>query len=141
MTIDNGFKIDHPDVFVPWDIEEKQLMKLFNGQRLVNVSTGYYTIDSESLNGLKCTIGFHFEPRKSGLLKELEFFRANYTDQVKSYEEFQRHFEQAFGRPTQTSVGTEGFNDHSWVFAKVSIFHFVFDRFGPEEHMRIKRTV
>jgi len=141
MNIDKGFKIDQPDIFVPWDINEQQLIKLFAGQKLTNVTNGYHTADCESLGGLKCKIGFHFEPLKNGLLNELEFFRTDYSDQRKSYEEFQNFFEQIFGRPTQTRMGTEGFQDHLWNIDGVQIYHTIYDRFGPEEHMTIKRTV
>lgn len=140
MTIDKGFKIDQPDIFVPWDIDEKQLTDLFKGQKLINITTGYYTTDSESLDGLKCKLGFHFEPRKNGRLNELEFFRTNYDDLSKSYEEFQKHFVGQFGKPTKTSLGDEGFEIHHWDFDGVNIMHFIIDRFGPEEHMRIKRV-
>lgn len=138
MTINKGFKLDQPDIFIPWDIDEIQLKELFKGQKLTSVTAGYYTTESELLGGLICKIGFHFEPRTNGRLKELEFFRANYSDQMQSYDEFQRHFELTFGKPTRTNMGSEGFEDHSWNFDKVQIMHFIFDRFGPEEHMRIK---
>lgn len=140
MTIDKGFKIDQPDIFVPWDIDEKQLTDLFKGKNLHNVTTGYYVTDSESLDGLKCKIGFHFEPRKNGRLQELEFFRTNYNDLSKSYKEFQDFFTRKFGKPTKSTPGDEGFEIHQWDLKGVNIGHFVIDRFGPEEHMRIKRT-
>jgi hypothetical protein len=30
----------------------------------------------------------------------------------------------------------EGFNNYEWRINDVQIVHYVFDRFGPEEHMR-----
>lgn len=84
-------------------------------------------------------LGFHFEPRKNGILKELEFFRTDYSNQQKSFDDFQSHFEKSFGKPTSSTKGNEGFNNYEWNFNEVQIVHFVFDRFGPEEHMRIKK--
>ena len=138
MEIEKGFKIDLPNIFVSWNINEKELTELFAENELKNVTTGYYTFPCESLNGLKCIIGFHFEPRKNGVLSELEFFRTDYSNQKKSFDDFQSHFEKIFGNPTEKSKGNEGFDNYEWSINGIRISHYVFDRFGPEEHMRIK---
>ena len=52
MDIDKGFQIDRPNIFVPWDIDEKTLKDLFKGHELKHVTTGYYTIN--------CTGAFQF---------------------------------------------------------------------------------
>jgi hypothetical protein len=137
MNIDLGFQIDIPNVFIPWGITESELKKLL-GSVLRHVTAGYYTITCESLGGMKHELGFHFEPRKNGKLNELEFFRRSYGDQVASYKEFQTHFEAVFGNPSRTQKGNEGFLLDQWNFEKTTIVHYVFDRFGSEEHMRIK---
>lgn len=139
MNIDLGFQIEIPNVFIPWGIDELELKELL-GSMLRYVTTGYYTITCESLGGMKHELGFHFEPRKNGKLNELEFFRKSYDDQEASYKEFQNHFETAFGKPTYTQKGDEGFLSHQWNLKGTTIVHYVYDRFGPEEHMRIKRT-
>lgn len=139
MEISKGFQIDNPKTFVPWNIDENKLIELFNDQKLKHVTTGYYTTSCDSLNGLTCMLGFHFEPRMNGKLKELEFFRLYYSDQKKSFNEFQRYFVGGFGNPTKTSKGSEGFNNYEWILNDIVIVHFIFDRFGPEEHMRIKK--
>ncbi len=54
MDINKGFQIDSPKIFVPWDVEEKELTDLFNGHELKHVTTGYYTTSCTSLNGLTC---------------------------------------------------------------------------------------
>lgn len=84
-------------------------------------------------------LGFHFIPRDGDRLEELEFMRRSYADQRGSYEEFQRHFEAAFGPPHRSSAGSEGFARHEWRVPAAEIVHYVIDRFGPEEHMRIRR--
>ena len=140
MNIQEGFKIDEPDTFIPWDIDELTLTQKLNGHDFKHVTTGYYTTQCKSLNGLSCMLGFHFEPRKNGILNELEFFRTDYSDQEKSFNDFQSHFEKEFGKPTLESNGNEGFKNYTWIFDSVKIVHYVFDRFGPEEHMRIKKN-
>jgi len=139
MEIGKGFQIDNPEIFIPWDISERELTDLFNGHELKHVTTGYYTTACTSLKGLNCMLGFHFDPRSNGRLNELEFFRTNYDDQKKSFDEFQTHFLTAFGQPTNSTKGNEGFTNYEWQFGNVQIVHYVFDRFGPEEHMRIKK--
>lgn len=139
MNIQEGYKIDEPDIFIPWDIDEQTLTQKLKAHDFKHVTTGYYTISSKSLDGLNCMIGFHFEPRKNGFLNELEFFRTNYNDQEKSFSDFQSHFEAEFGKPTSESNGNGGFKNYTWNLENVQIVHYVFDRFGLEEHMRIKR--
>ncbi len=139
MDINSGFQIEQPNIFVPWKIDEKTFIDLFNGKDLKHITTGYYTIKCKSLNSLNCMIGFHFEPRKNGKLNELEFFRTNYDNQQKSFDEFQYSFTNAFGQPTSITKGDEGFNNYQWRLNDVQIVHYIFDRFGPEEHMRIKK--
>ncbi len=138
MDISKGFQIDNPNILVSWDIDEKILIDLFQGNKLKHVTTGYYTTNCTSLNGLNCMIGFHFEPRKNGKLKELEFFRESYSNQQESFDNFQTHFENSFGKPNNSSKGNDGFNNYSWRINNIQIFHYVYDRFGSEEHMGIK---
>jgi hypothetical protein len=121
-------------------IDEKELTELFNEHPLKHVTTGYYTTNCTSLTGLSCMLGFHFDPRWNGRLNELEFFRTNYDDQRKSFNEFQEYFEKTFGKPNESAKGTEGFDSYAWKIEDVQIVHYVFDRFGPEEHMRIMKT-
>jgi hypothetical protein len=83
-------------------------------------------------------IGFHFEPQ-NGQLNELEFFRMKYDNQQKSLTNF-KFFHIRFGQPTSATKENEGFNNYEWRINDVQIVHYVFDRFGPEEHMRIKKS-
>lgn len=138
MNINDGFQIDVPPVFVPWGVTEAELIRLLGEYGLHKVTSGYHTLSCVSLDGLTCEIGLHFTPRSLGLLRELEFFRRAYPDQVASFEEFQRDFEVAYGKPTRSTSGSEGFPYHEWRLGKVKIEHYVFDRFGPEEHMRVR---
>ena len=137
MNISEGFSVNSPSIFVPWGINSTELTKLFEGHSLRKVTRGYYTIDCEPLTDLHCCLGFHLRPSDS--LIELEFFRRDYSDQKKSFDEFQSHFENEFGPPTKSEQGNEGFSFYSWCLEAVEIVHFVYDRFGPEEHMRIKK--
>jgi hypothetical protein len=65
---------------------------------------GYWVASVQVLGALQCKIGFHFHGTPA-MLNELEFFRDSYADQRASFDEFQRYFEKAFGRPVSKSHG------------------------------------
>lgn len=140
MKIEEGFKINEPDVFIPWNIKEKALSRKLKKYGLRKVGSGYYTIACEPLIGLRCMLGFHFELTKNGILEYLEFFRKDYSDIKKSFENFQFHFEKTFGKPTSERDGDEGYKNYEWDLDTVQISHYVYDRFGPEEHMLLEKT-
>ncbi len=140
MDLREGFQLDDPLVFVPWTVTDAGLRRLLWERGLRRVTTGYYVLsDCLSLGGLRCELGFHFVPRGGDRLDELEFFRRAYPDQAASFREFQECFERAFGPPTATRPGDEGFPSHEWAVPGARIVHYVIERFGPEEHMRIQR--
>ncbi|NOT09661.1 MAG: hypothetical protein HOP28_15825 [Gemmatimonadales bacterium] len=138
MDLSDGFRIDEPPVMVPWSVSENELGHLF-GPVLRHVTAKYWTARVRVLGGLECNLGFHFRGNR-GQLSELEFFRDSYDDQAESFTGFQRHFEAAFGAPTETQPGTEGFPSYRWLVPGAEIIHLIVDRFGPEEHMRIRRS-
>ena len=140
QKIETGFWIDEPNIFVPWNISEQELETLLGKQGLKRVTDGYYTIACTTPGGQKHLLGFHFRPQKGGRLRELEFFRDAYADLKKSYEDFQKHFEGEFGPPNSAEKSEDSFDRYVWRLGKIKIEHYVLDRFGPEEHMRIRFT-
>lgn len=139
-TLREGFQIEEPSVFVPWDVTEQQLRELLEPHGLRKVTFGYFTLSCRSLGGLSHELGFHFIPRNSDHLTELEFFRAKPTVELHhSFDEFQHHLELTFGPPTRSVPGQAGFTEHRWQLPGATIVHYVVDRFGPEEHVRIIR--
>jgi len=139
MDISKGFQIEQPPVFVPWNIHEKELLDLFPEHALRYITHGYYTTSCISLGGLSHELGFHFHPRDGGVLIEFEFFRRTYPDQAASYAEFQRHLESTFGAPTVSAPGSEGLPSCTWRLPGAELVHFIYDRFGPEEHVRLRK--
>jgi len=139
VKIAAGLTIDDPPATVKWGTSESELQALL-GPVLRHVTKGYWTAHVQVFGGLRCSLGFHFD-RERDALEELEFFRDSYSDQKESFDEFQRFFEATFGPPTTTEDGTEGFANYVWSIGPIEIVHYVFDRFGPEEHMRIRRRL
>jgi hypothetical protein len=140
QDIERGFHVEQPPLFIPWGIREAVLRKML-GPPAKLVTPGYVTCACTSLGGLSHQLGFHFLPRPDGLLAELEFFRRSYPDQRASFDEFQRHLERTFGAPTRSLAGTMEFPSMEWEFGSVLVKHLVFDRFGPEEHVRILKRL
>jgi len=140
MDLSKGFQIEQPDVFVPWNITEDRFQEAFRSLDLRRVTDGYLVAHCTSLGGLSHELGFHFYPRGSGRLSELEFFCVSNIDLSVSYQQLQRHLENTFGPATVTAPGQDGYLSHTWSFAGAEIVHFVQERFGPEEHVRIRRS-
>ena len=138
MDLRQGFEIERPAISISWGISEAELQELLAKTPPRRVTRRYFTLPVTVLGGLQCMLGFHF--RDPGHLSELEFFRTAYPDQAASFDEFQQHFESSFGKPSRATDGDEGFPNYEWRLPGATIHHYVFDRFGPEEHMRIRRA-
>jgi hypothetical protein len=169
MNITIGYQIDQPGVFIPWDIDQKGLQDLLGEYGLKRITEGYYSISCVSLGDLHHRLGFHFEIapdakkieelkkfansvgtiertigpnfnlKREGKLRELDFFREAYPNLKDSYDNFQIHFEKAFGKPSFTKKRNADFPNYEWKFKDVSISHYVLDRFGSEEHLSITK--
>lgn len=138
MEIEKGFQIEYPNAFVPWGIKESEFLAVLAPLLPRRVVDGYYTIFCKSLGGLDHELGFHFEPKIGGRLAELEFFNCRSQSIGDSFSRFQRHLENTFGPPNSvaTKDGREWFQ---WVFGETVITHYMQDRFGPEEYLRLRR--
>lgn len=138
--ITKGLKIDNPDIFIPWGINGGKLERLFTGYPLKFIIKGYYTCPVTLFESLSCILGLHLD---YGVLNYLEFFREQ-TDLLSrsisdSYNDFQRNFENIFGKPHDSHMGYEGYETHIWVFNNVTISHSVYERFVISEYMSIRK--
>ncbi len=136
MNIADGLAIDNSRTVIPWGITPKRLAGLTGPDALTEVSRDFYVTDCSVLAGLEVTLGFRF---RGGKLKEIELFRRLAIPLPESYAEFQRHLESVFGPPDSVTKGNCGFKDCEWRIRGVKVWHTVFERFGPEEHVRITR--
>ena len=142
VDLSEGFQIEDPALFVPWGIGEDELLDLLPMEPH-HVTSGYYVIDCTSLSGSKHALGFHFRSDPSKL-KELEFFRRSnptYPDLRPSFEDFQRHLRAPpLGRRQANRREARACPIFRWKVNEATIDHYVFDRFGPEEYVRITRS-
>jgi hypothetical protein len=139
QDLEDGFHLEEPALFVPWTIREGSLLSLL-GAAARRVTAGYVTCPCRTLSGLSCQVGFHFSPRASGILSELEFFRLKHTEEKASFDEFQSHLETTFGSPHRSKPGHVGYVAYEWTMGAVVISHGVTYRYMAEEHVRVRRS-
>jgi hypothetical protein len=139
MDILSGFQLEKPQVLVGWGISEEQLQELFRGSELRRVKDGYFFIRCTALCGLSHNVGFRFIPRINGSLVAFELAGNGCGSLEDSYREFQNHLETTFGRPTDTSLGAEGFPTTSGIsktFRSFMQFRSISDQPSSSESRR-----
>jgi hypothetical protein len=140
-----GVQLEMPALWIPWDVSVRDFLKLFtdNKQSVPRlVASGYYVARCHILHGLNTQVGFHFEPANDGgRFNELELFDNGENDIEKSYRVFHERLVYLFGEPTKRTGGTFSVSMPTceWRLGSVNILHYVTDRFGPEEHVRIRK--
>jgi hypothetical protein len=138
VDVERGFEIEHPSAFVPWGCSEQELEDILPRSPR-RITAGYHTLDCTALTGMLVTAGFHFEPRRDGVLQRVELFRGETLDLGTSFTRFQHHLELTFGAAHEVVGPTERFPGHEWRFGDVSIRHWVTRRFSEEEHIVLAR--
>jgi len=146
VNLRNALELEEPHTLVPWDISQAELLSLFgdSGTRcqLSFVTDGYYVLRGRTFGGLDTSIGLHFRPQSAkGRLKELEFFDNGQKELQASFRLFQQHLERALGPPSKTEAGSfsRDLPSYEWYLGRIWVYHWVMDRFGPEEHVRVVR--
>ena len=155
-SIAKGLQITEPNVFIPWNTSERKLLKLLKGSTPEKVGDGYYTLSVLLFGDLQCMLGFYFATSKKnflshrkntldciGIFRSAEYYEGYaYNKLTASFTDFQSRLEKAFGIPTSTIEGSQdytgGFPSYTWEIGEITIRHYVFERFGLGEHLRIQ---
>jgi hypothetical protein len=134
----SGLHIDDPDLFIPWDINSKDIESCFQNDFLSQVADDYFVMRNVKLFGtLLCNIGLHFTNK----LKKIEIFRDDYTDIYKSFDGFQTVLEKTFGKPIKRKKVPSVIISYEWdICSTVKIHHYIMDRFGLGEYLYIERV-
>ena len=141
-NLKNGVALEDPAGIIPWRTSPRKLAKMYPG--LKKITRGYYSLDVNFLNGLHCTMALNFRPSNCSGIRFDIFRPAEYCKNhtlKESYGGFQKHIELALGKPSSTTHDPEsGFDSHVWKIGMVIVEHYVFERFGLEEHFYICGT-
>ena len=134
-SILKGLQFDDPMVFIPWNIGARVFETEFQNHQISCVTDGYYTVkDVRLFDILVCNVGFYFDTR----LNRIEFFRNDYSNLQKSFNEFQTVFEANFGKPSKQANASTNYETYEWnIRNKIKIHHYVMDRFGLTEYLFI----
>lgn len=144
VDINRGFRIEDPDVFVPWGCTEEDLKALLSDCGLRPLGYGSYSMSCVSLGGLSHELGFSFSAETGGVLNQLNvYLRTGVHDRPSlddSYALLQSHAEASFGLPTgRKQSAVPGFDDCIWTFGSVEIRHGIVEKVGPVEEFRLIR--
>ena len=139
MNISQGFQIEQPKVFVPWQINEKLLVDLFSAYNLRKVTNGHYSLSCVSLGRLHHELGLHFHPRANGVLMEMEFYLKSPRSLTQSFKMLQRSFEATFGAPTIAKRVRRSYreNSYTWELKGVRIEHHLRERIWDADKVRV----
>lgn len=146
MKAGRGFRLESPALTIAWGIRPAELEATFHreapGVDLIRVRAGYYVARCTALGGLRTMVGFHFSPlADDGALSEIEFYDNGSAELAESFAVYQRHLEATFGPPSAVRAGffSPDLPSYEWRKGRVRAAHFVVERFGPEEHVRVLR--
>jgi hypothetical protein len=140
-----GFRLEDPAVLVPWGASVEDLLSTFRAQGHAprRVTASYYTAAGRLFGGTEAKIGFHFGRWESpDGLEHVELFDNGEREIEKSYQVFHRSLVEQFGEPTVREPGDLGPSMPycEWRVGSVRILHYVMDRFGPEEHLTLRKN-
>ena len=137
-----SFKIIEPDVELTASLPE--CIKRLNsaGVQYDKVCNGYIVFPAKLFNGIDLMVGVHY----CGVLVEyIEIFRAlGYYDSPDfkindSFNELHDAIVSCYGKPQVATLGIlNKYPSEKWINRNFVLEHYIYDRFGPEEHIHFK---
>lgn len=135
----DGFFVENPKYIIPFDITKDDISKIVLSS-IKTITPNYFTTKCIALNGLEINLGLHFSDESHpGKLREFEVFFDTYSNLLDLYKQRQLHLEKTYGIPQTIKDGEyeKEMRFCQWIIGGTVISHYVFDRFGPEEHIQI----
>jgi hypothetical protein len=139
MDISAGYRIEAPDILIPWNISPEELRKTLGMYGLQEMDGNNFGIRCVSLGGLMHMLGIRFDERPDVGIWYFQLSQNGATYPAGSFDLFQKHLEMTFGEPTTIIPGEEGFPSYTWRHYGCVVYHRVQERFGPAEIVRIER--
>lgn len=146
-----GLQIDEPMIFVPWDIDENVFSDMFKDHSIsLVVENNYLVKDVTILGESHCNIGVQFD----NIVSEVSISRDDYGEYhpdymkssealkialMRSFMSFQTALIREFGQPNKREI-LDTFESFEWhIYSNIKIYHYIMDRFGLAEYLRIKK--
>lgn len=123
-NLEKGIQLDDPELFIPWKIDEVELMRLANPLGLIDRSDEYnvYALPCSMFGIGKVEMIFRFDSTP-GSLQRVEFQIPIVSDE--DFSKTQSILELAFGQ--ETLVSNEEKIQHLWTFGDTKISHDIWD--------------
>jgi hypothetical protein len=152
-ALDIGLYLDDYNFFIDWYIDKKSLLAIFSHSIKYEIAEdsqfeycGFRVI--AKVFGLKEAIGITFNFVKEKMTS-VNIYGYNLTPQNSVYDNYiafeamQNYLEEILGKPNNFSkffskfFETKDSRTYKWHFNKVTVKHYIFDRFGLVEYLEI----
>lgn len=136
------FKIDYPKLsIVPHTSSVIASLKSSNTEYHL-VANGYIVFEGKAFNSdLPLMFGIHYNSLRVEFIeifRPREYYETDYYDINESFNELSGILRRQYGRPTVTTAAFIGnYPCEQWITPNYIVNHYIFNRFGPEEHLHI----
>ncbi len=139
---DATFKILEPDIELTVSFSECIKRLECAGVKYDKVCKGYIVFPAKLFNGLDLMVGLHYV---GDFVEYIEIFRplGHYNSPgfniLDSFSEIHNAIVACYGNPQVATPGIlSEYPSEKWVNKNFVLEHYIFDRFGPEEHIHFK---
>lgn len=142
QNIENGLRIEKPKIYLVWDMNKDNILKLTDN--FVQVNDSYYTLKARLFSiPFVDYLGIHFSENR---ISKIEMFSNNINNNFNiedTFYEHQKNLEKNIGKPMKQSIfSVFRENDkreqiYRWKFKNIELIHKLNDRFGLEERLEI----
>lgn len=137
------FKIDIPNISIAPDMPTVTASLKSSDTPYEVVTDGYIVFQGKAFDcDIPLMFGIHYNQTKVEFIeifRPLEYTRSKEYNVNISFKELSEILKSKYGRPTVTTTDSSPykFPREEWRTPNFSIEHYIFDRFGPEEHLHI----
>lgn len=147
ININKGLLLSNPNTSIFWNMCKRDLMKIF-GDNYKKINFTYCSGKAILFTNINAVLAFTTLPflgiRKIEVLRDREYYSTHSLKE--SFTEFQEKLIEHFGEPTKVIYSTDksyddGYPRYIWIFKKIIIEHYVFERFGFGEYLIIRKSL
>lgn len=134
-NLEKGLQFDKPNLFIPWKIDERELIRLTSPYGLIDRSDEYnmYVLPCSIFGIDNLEIVFRFDATP-GSLQNVEIYRKIQSDD--DFENTQEELEKALCNGTEPDSSNGGY---FWSFGDTKLSHYVWDSAdGPIQMITIE---